>query len=64
MMEHDAVLNVERTTLSSTSATRNARHDKLCGRDLDRCCFAAGLYSFSRFNLACRADKKVDLIND
>ena len=54
----------QQTTLPSTSATDTARGDKLRGRDLGRRCSATGLYSFSRPNLACRADKKVDLISD
>ena len=54
----------QQATLPSTSATDTARSDKLRGRDLGRRCSATGLYSFSRPDLACRADKKVDLIID
>ena len=45
-------------------ATHTARGDKLRRRDLGRRRSATGLYSFARPDLACRADKKLDLIID
>src|SRR4026207_1436536 len=44
------------------SATHTPRDDKLCGRNFARRRSATDLSSFSHPDLACRADKKVDLI--
>ncbi|MGB9020982.1 MAG: hypothetical protein WCC77_25575, partial [Pseudolabrys sp.] len=54
----------QQTALPSASASGTAWGDKLCCSDLGRRGTATDLYSFSSPDLACRADKKVDLIID